>query len=335
MSEKKYKVAITDHTIESPDVEQEILGNMSEILLSRKLLTSEEELINFVKDTDAILDASEVPVTDKVMDASPNLKIVSCVSVGFDNVDVAAASKRGIVVTNVPDYCSNEVADHAMTLIMALTRQLFVLDRKLRSGTWGDKIPKIVSIISCSSQVLGLVAFGKIPRRVAARARSFGFRVIAYDPYAPRWDFDLSSVERVQTLRELMGRSDIVSVHLPLNAETRHLIGEEEIGAMKLGAFFVNTGRGKTVDQAALTRALLEKRIAGAALDVFEKEPPDPADPLFRLDNIILTPHVASYSNESIVRVRAEAAGTVADLLSGRRPQFVLNPEVLAAGGRV
>jgi D-3-phosphoglycerate dehydrogenase len=232
---KKYKVAITDHTIDSPDVEREILGDISDILLPHKLLASEEELIKFVKDTDAILDASEIPVTDRVMDAVPNLRIVSCVSVGFDNVDVQAASKRGIVVTNVPDYCSNEVADHAMTLIMALARQLFILDGKLRSGTWGDKIPKIVWVRSCSSQVLGLVAFGRIPRRVAARARSFGFKVIAYDPFVPRWDFDLSNVERVQTLHELMSRSDIVSAHLPLNAETRHLIGEEEIGAMKPG----------------------------------------------------------------------------------------------------
>jgi D-3-phosphoglycerate dehydrogenase len=145
---KKYKVAITDHTIDSPDVEREILGDISDILLPHKLLASEEELIKFVKDTDAILDASEIPVTDRVMDAVPNLRIVSCVSVGFDNVDVQAASKRGIVVTNVPDYCSNEVADHAMTLIMALARQLFILDGKLRSGT---------------SQVLGLVAFGRNP----------------------------------------------------------------------------------------------------------------------------------------------------------------------------
>jgi D-3-phosphoglycerate dehydrogenase / 2-oxoglutarate reductase len=331
---KRYKVAITDHTIDSPDVEREILGSMSDILLPHRLLASEDELIKFVKDVDAILDASEIPITDRIMDAIPNLRIVSCVSVGFDNVDVQAASERGIVVTNVPDYCSNEVADHAMTLIMALARQLFVLDGKLRSGTWGDKIPKMVRVRSSSSQVLGLVAFGRIPRRVAARARSFGFRVIAYDPYVPRWDFDLSNVERVQTLHELMSGSDIISVHLPLNAETRHLIGEEEIGAMKPGAFFVNTGRGQTVDQAALTRALMDKRIAGAALDVFEREPPDPADPLFKLDNVIVTPHVASYSEESMVRVRAEAANTVADLLCGRRPQFILNPQVLAEGRR-
>jgi D-3-phosphoglycerate dehydrogenase len=327
---KRRKVAIMDGTIESLKVENQILGKMANLSLPHRPLVSERDTISFAKDADAIITASEVKITGRVMDSIPNLKIITCLSVGFDNVDLEAATERGIIVTNVPDYCSNEVADHAMSLILALARRLFTLDRKLREGKWADKIPATVKISSLSTLLLGLVAFGRIARRVAVRAQPFGFKVAAYDPYVQRWDFELLKVERIGSLRELMEVADVVSVHLPLNAETRHLIGEREIAAMKPTAFFVNTGRGGTVDQLALCHALRKKSIAGAALDAYEEEPPSPSDPLFELDNVVLTPHVAAYSEHSWVQVRVDAATAVADFLSGRRPQFVVNPVVLA-----
>ncbi len=284
------------------------------------------ELTDFARDADALLHNSGLRITGKMMDAMPKLRIIVCASVGYDNVDVDAATERGLPVANVPDYGSNEVAEHATALILALERQLFPLDRELRQGTWGHATHKIFMLHSPSTQTVGLVAFGRIARRVAKRVQGCGFNVIAYDPYVPRWDFELSNVERVDSLIELMRRSDFVSVHVPHNKETTHLIGAKEIAAMRPTAYFVITGRGKTMDQKALYRALKSKKIAGAGIDVFEDEPLPSDDPIYGLDNVILTPHVAGFTLESNDRRRRDAALIVAETLKGKRSIFVLNP---------
>ena len=324
----KFNVVNDDQTIEDASIEMEALRGMADHAVAKKDITSEDEFIEFSKDADAILHGSGLLISGRMMDALPRLKVISCASVGFDNVDIEAATERGIMVTNAPDYGSNEVAEHATAMILALERQLFMFDREIRTGGWGHALFKIYSLHSPSTRVVGLVAFGRIARRVAKRVQACGFKVIAYDPYVPRWDFEFSNVERVPTLLELMRRSDFISVHVPHNKETTHLIGAKEIAAMKPTAYFVNTGRGKTMDEKALYKALKEKKIAGAALDVFENEPLDPNNPILKLDNVIVTPHVAGFTLESSDRRRGIAAEMVADALSGRRPLSLINQEV-------
>ncbi len=323
-----FNVALTNQTMNPPLVEREILGSIAKVYCPDKRLGSDDELVAFVNEADAIIYSSELVFKGSMMDRVPNLKMISLESIGSNVVDVKAATERHILCSNVPDYCLEEVADHSISLILAQLRGLFALDRCVRKGDWEVELGKVITLHRLSTDVLGLVGFGNIAKRVATRAKAFGFTIIAYDPYVPRWDFSLLGVERVDSLAELLSRSDIVSAHLPINEQTKHLIGAREIDLMKPSAYFVNTGRGKTVDQQALTAALMSKKIAGAALDVFHDEPLSLDDPLLKLDNVIVTPHMAGYSEESLIAVRRDAAQAVADALSGKRPQFLLNPEV-------
>ncbi len=328
MNRRSSTVAITDHTNQPLDIERRIfLGSDWKLLVPRDRLKSQDELISFAKHANAVIYSADVRFSGLIMDEIPNLKIISLASIGADSIDIQAATKRGILVTNVPDYCLDEVADHTMALILSQMRGLFLMAKALGSGKWGHDVHELVRVRRLSSQVLGLLAFGKTARRVAVRAKAFGFKIISYDPYVPRWEFDLLGVEKVDTIDELFRRSDIISAHLPLNRETRHLVGEKEIGQMKRTARFVNAGRGATVDERALIAALEEKRIAGAALDVLEHEPIGMNNRLLQLDDVVLTPHLAAYSEEAFIAVREDACRAVLDALSGHRPRFLLNPK--------
>jgi len=333
MCVRMFNVALTDHTTNPPLIEREILGKMANVYCPDRRLESDDELVAFARDADAIIYSSGLILKGGMMDRIPNLKMISMQSIGFDVVDVKAATERRILVSNVPDYCVEEVADHAVSLALAQLRGLFPLDVFVRKSRWGAESGTAITLHRLSTQVFGLVGFGNIAKRVAMRAKSFGLRVIAYDPYLPRWEFTLLGVERVDSLAELLSQSDVVSAHVPINERTKNLIGAREIGLMKQSAYFVNTGRGKTVDQQALTAALKSKRIAGAALDVFHDEPLSHDDPLMTLDNVILTPHIAGYSEESLIAVRRDAAQAVVDALSGKRPQFLLNPQAFREAG--
>jgi D-3-phosphoglycerate dehydrogenase len=326
----KFKVIATDPTFNPPDVERTILGKDCEVLSTSKWIETEDELLRVAPDVDAVLASSFPPIGVKTISGMPNLKIVSLYAIGFDKVDLDAATEKGVLVTNVPDYCMDEVADHAMALVLSMMRRVHELDKGMRNGDWGHNVHLTMKINSLSSKVLGLVAFGKIARRVAKRARAFGFRIVAYDPFIPRWDFSALDVERCDSLEELMRRSDIVSVHVPLNQRTKHLIGARELALLKPTAYIVNTSRGAIIDQVALTDALEGGKIAGAGLDVFETEPVELSDRLLKLDNVLVTPHVAGYSEEAFERVRIDASRAVADTLSGKRPQFLLNAEAFS-----
>jgi D-3-phosphoglycerate dehydrogenase len=242
--------------------------------------------------------------------------------VGYDTVDVAAATRRGIYVCNVPDYGTDEVSDHAITLLLAISRKLLILARGVQEGVWSVEPAKPVGRLR--GRTLGIVGLGRIGAMTAAKAQAFGIRVIAHDPLRPMHEFAERNVGRA-TLDELLQASDYVSLHAPLSDETRHLIDERALGLMKPTAFLVNTARGGLVDGAALARALRSGRIAGAALDVTEQEPIPRESPLLGLENCLLTPHAAWYSDESAAALQRLAGEEAARLVRGEAPRCPVN----------
>ncbi|MFH1086791.1 MAG: hydroxyacid dehydrogenase [Chloroflexota bacterium] len=276
------------------------------------------------RDVDAIL-ARTGKITREVIAAAPRLRIVARHGVGYDNVDVAACTERGIAVTITGDANSEAVSEHAMALILASARQLTKADRALRAGMWDREA---IHGIELAGKTLGLVGIGRTGSRVARHAAGFSMRVIAHDPYAPHATAQDLGVELVD-LPTLLAQADYVSVHAPLTPETRHLIGAAQLRQMKPTAILVNTSRGGLVDEAALSEALSSGRIAAAALDVFETEPLPAGHPLTRLDNVILSPHVAGTTEEALVRMAVGAAEAVRCALRGERPPFVVNPDAL------
>lgn len=315
-----YKVVITDHVFASLAIEQDLLGAIGTTMVSLQA-TSEADLLDEVADADALL-VCYAPITARVIDRMQRCRIVARYGIGVDNVDLEAAAAKGIVVTNVPDYCVDEVSDHALALLLACARKVAVLGGRVRDGRWEAK--DAVPIHRLRGQTLGLVGYGKIPRRFAEKARPLGLEVIAFDPYVGAAEMTAHGVRKVE-LSALLAESDFVSVHAPLVAETRGLIGEAQLRSMKPTAYLINTARGPLVAESALVRALRDGWIAGAALDVVEHEPPAPDHPLRRLDNAILTPHVAFYSEESVQELQRKAVEEVVRALSGRPPRSPVN----------
>ena len=290
---------------------------------------------------EAILEADVVMIGGFRVDAGmiaamKRARVICGFGHGFEGVDVDAATRAGILVTNAAEICHLEVANHAAALILALNRKLVQYDRAMRRGVW-DR-PAGRPITPLDGETLGLVGLGAIGQALARRLQPFGLRVIAYDPYVEEHPPRELGVRMIADLRALLGESDWVSVQVPLNAETRHMLGEREFRAMKRTAYFVNCCRGGVVDEAALTRALEEGWIAGAGLDVFEQEPADPANPLLRLENVIATPHAGGESTESAALSARVASRQAAAVLRGEWPNRVVNPAVfgrLRADGRL
>jgi D-3-phosphoglycerate dehydrogenase len=280
-------------------------------------VTTEDEVIRMAADADAIL-VVRAQISARVLDALPRLRVVGRYGIGVDNIDMDAAREHGVAVVNAPGFCAREVADHTMMLLLACSRRLPFLENCRRAGRWArdDAAP----MRALHSQSLGLVGFGQIGRQVAQRALAFGLTVLAYDPLV---DADAAREAGVTPLPldELLAGSDFVSLHLPLSAGTRHLIGAPQLALMKATAFIINTSRGPLIDEPALIAALQGKRVAGAGLDVFESEPPVAASPLWQDDSVIMTPHVAGLSNESQALSRRMVAKGVADALRSTPPR--------------
>jgi D-3-phosphoglycerate dehydrogenase len=255
-------------------------------------------------------------------------RIIARFGIGVDNVDVAAATGAGIVVTRVPDYCLDEVSDHTMALLLALVRKIPFANSLVNAGRWG--MPAVAPIHRLRGTVLGLVGFGKIPQLLAPKAKAFGIKLVAYDPYVSESVMSIAGVEQVD-FAKLLKVSDYVSIHTPLLPETHHLFNADIFAQMKPTAYLINTARGPIVDEAALAHALETRRIAGAALDVLSSEPPV-ISPLFGRDNVILTPHMSFYSVESLIELQTKAAEDVVRVLTGQMPHNPINPEVLKAG---
>ena len=321
MSDKKLKIVITDCDHPSVEIEKEILSELDSEL-SLESCKTEEDVIKVAADADGIIN-QQAPITKRVIESLKHCKVISRYGVGVDNVDVEAATEHNIIVANVPDYCVDEVSTHAMSLILVCARGLTILDRKIREQKWDFTIVK--PLFRTEGQTVGLFGLGRIARMVAQKALGLGFKVIAYDPYVSETDSNVNLVD----LKHLLSDSDFLSIHAPLTNETRHSFGEKELRKMKKTAFLINTSRGPLVDEKALYLALKEKWIAGAGLDVMEEEPPNWENPLFTLDNLIVTPHISFYSEESYKELKTKAAEAVLDVLNGKIPRAVVNPQVL------
>jgi D-3-phosphoglycerate dehydrogenase len=292
-------------------------------------MAGEDEIIAATRDADALV-TSASPVTRGVMGALEALKVVVRTGVGYDVIDVKAATELGVIVVNVPDIWVREVANHTLALLLAWNRQIVTLDRQVHAGIWNPGVPG-PHTGALHGETVGIVGLGNIGSAFARRIAALETKVIACDPYVDDARFAALGVERV-TLEALAARSDYISVHTLLNAETRHLIGETFFRRTKPTAILINTSRGPVVDEQALYQALVDKRLAGAALDVWEREPVVADNPLLTLDNVIATPHAAYFSSAAVAQVPRRCGEEVARVLSGQRPLNVVNPEVYAPG---
>ncbi len=289
---------------------------------------SAAEFLAGAADADALITSWGIRIDSQIIAGLQRCVVIGVGSVGVDMVDVDAATAAGIVVTNVPDVFIEEVADHAMMLLLAAGRRTKQMDQMAASGDWFKGRPLLSAVPRLMGQTLGLIAFGNVARCVARRARAFGLHVIAHDPYVSELSISADGVEPV-SFGELLERSDYVSMHAPLNDETRHMLSSDAFAAMKPTAVVVNTGRGPTIDEAALIKALQTDQIAAAGLDVLEQEPPARDNPLLAMPNVIITPHVASATSRMRPETRRRVGREVALVLKGKWPMSCVNPTVL------
>lgn len=315
------KVLLTDYTWEAPVVEREVFGGAGHELI---VATGKDEAsLCAAAPGCAAIATCYARVTAAVMDAAgPELKHVARYGVGVDNIDLEAATARGILVTNVPDYCIDEVSDQALAMMLDLARRTTALDRSMRQGKWAPQAAG--PIYRLRGQTCGIVGLGRIGRASAAKAAAFGLRVIAHDPYLTPEEV-VQRGARPVNLATLLAESDFISLHAPLTEETRHLINATTLAQMKPTAYLINTARGPLVDNDAIVVALRSGQIAGAGLDVQEGEPLPVDHPLFALDNCLLGPHVAFYSEESLVDLQRRCAEEVVRVLAGERPRNPVN----------
>ena len=318
---------ISDLDGTSYDLEMESLGPIDAEIVEIPA-DSEGEFIEAAKDADAII-ARGRRITEAIVNELNNCKVISLGSVGADSVDVAAATAKGIPVTNVPDTFIEEVADHTMMMILSTFRRLRTMDQYVRDGRWSEGRPLLSNFPRLYGQTLGFISFGHVARATALRAAPFGLRMIAFDPYIEELMITEYGVEPVSYLDDLLERSDIITMHAPSTEEVHHMLKEEHFRKMKPTALFINNGRGPTVDEGALIKALQEGWIAAAGLDVLEQEPPDPDNPLLSMENVTLTPHVASASERMRPETRRRVGQEIALVLTGRWPRTCVNPSVL------
>ena len=318
-----YKVVLTDF-LKPVAPEEAVLKEIGVSLTYGDPLT-EDDLIELTQEADAIVNVY-APITAKVINAFRKCRVIVRRGIGYDTVDIDAATARGIPVANVPDYCTDEVADHTMTLLLSTVRRIAQAKDQTSSGDWNIK--RLLPIPPLNDSLLGLVGFGKIPRAVAARARCFGLKVQTSDPFIPK-KIAAEHYVKLISLGSLLKTSDFVSIHVPLSQETRGMISKREFAMMKPSAVLVNTARGPLLNETALIEALQNGKIAAAALDVTDPEPPVPDNPLRKMANVILTPHIAWYSERSAKLLGEKAAQEVVRVLKGYLPKALVNPEVI------
>jgi D-3-phosphoglycerate dehydrogenase len=310
---------ITDFMGDDPSLEQGLLEEAGfEVFVAPE--TNPATWADQAVGADAIL-TRHAPVRAETIERLEKCRVISRYGTGHDNIDVPVAHAKDIVVTNVPDYCTPEAADHTMALLLASARHLEVHRRSVRNGGWTpDPLPPMVRI---GGRTLGLVGYGRIGAAVAERARSFGIRVCVYDPYLRA---DPEGVERFDDLDEMIAQSEFLTFHTPLTDETRGLMDERRIGLLPEGAILINASRGPMVDVPALIAALESGHLAAAALDVTPQEPPEADDPVRNTPNLIVTPHVGYYSQTSVEEAKRNSAGEIIRVIRGEEP---LNPVVL------
>lgn len=320
-----YKVLRLGNVAPEATAEKEILNKINaEVIVNTS--TDESSIINDVRDADAIIVRGLVPITEKILEAAKKCKIVAQGSVGFNHIDVAAAGKRGIYVTNSPaaEWCVDEVSDITMMLILGIERKAVWFHKKVIEGGWRENLNEAKPLFALRGQTLGLFALGAIARAVALKAQPFGFKVIATDPFVSNEEAKKIGIELVD-FDTLLKTSDVISIHAPLMESTFHVFNKETIGKMKKTAFLINAARGPLIDQKALYDALKAKQIAGAGLDVLEDEPPKAGEPILTLDNIFVVPHIGAYSETSMVKPPIICANEVVRVLKGSQPNAWVN----------
>lgn len=320
-------VAVTDHVF--PDLEQErkLLAVAGHELRFGSNAASVEEVREAVAGADAVLNCY-APMPAEVIRGLDRCVVIARYGIGLDTIDLDEATAKGILVTNVPDYCIDEVSDHALALLMSLSRGVTLLDRNVRSGSWTPSDARPIHRLR--GRTLGLVGFGRIARALAAKVAPLGFLVVTTDPFVSDEAVREAGAEPA-TLEDLLAGADVVSIHAPLTDESRHLIGAAELAMMKPGAILINTSRGPLVDLDALRAALADDRLGGAGLDVLEVEPPAADDPLLHRDDVVITPHAAFYSEESLEELQRKAVEQVIEALAGRTPPYAVNADGLGA----
>jgi D-3-phosphoglycerate dehydrogenase len=318
------KVLVTDYAWKDLELEREILAKIGAQLVVART-GAEDELHGLAADVDGIL-TNWKPVTQKVISNAGRCRIICRFGVGLDNIDVRYASSVGIIVTNVPNYCLEEVTEHALALLLSLARKVAFFDAAIKRGVYD--LAAGTPLFRIKGKTLGIVGFGSIGRLMAAKARALGLEVLVHTRNGNSGASAAPEVTHV-SFAELLRASDFISLHLPLTPETNNLFNYEAFQQMKPTAFLINTARGAVVDPAGLLRALNEGLIAGAGLDVYAPEPPAASDPLILHPRVVATPHAAFNSAESIHELRTTTTAQMRDLLSGKLPDFVVNPQVL------
>lgn len=317
----KYSVFMTDSIFPDTAIERDELGR-ADAELTFSSAPDTETLISEGRDCDAML-VVYAQVDANVINSLTRCKVIVRMGIGFNNVDLEAASKAGIVVANVPDYCLDEVADHTMALVLAVVRRTCYLNSKVESGIWsiGDAKP----IPRLRGKTFGIFGCGAIGQQVAHRASAFGMEVVGYDPYALKDAFSGNGIYQITDFDEFLAAVDILSLHMPLTDTTRHIINRQTMAKMKSSAYVINTSRGGLVDESDLYEVLAEGALGGAGLDVLEIEPPSSAPTLSALPNAVITPHAAFFSEESVVELRMKASQEVIRTLQDGQPKFCVN----------
>ena len=322
------RILITDFVWPSTAPEREVLvaGLGEGVEMVEAPDGSEATLAALAADCDGIMTCF-AQVTPAVVRAAEKCRVISRYGVGVDNIAVDVATELGIPVTYVPDYCVDEVSDHVMALLLTWNRQVGFYDDVAKAGRW-EGTPSPHPLTRLRGQTIGILGFGRIGRAVADKARAFGLAVAVFDPYLPA-DATLPDGVSAVAMDDLLAASDYVTVHTPLNEQTRGLVGAAEFQRMKSSAYIINCARGPIIDEPALIDALRDGEIAGAGLDVMESSAPPANHPLFGMDNVIATPHVAFLSQQSVLELEVRTARATVDVLQGRMPEFLVNPAVL------
>ena len=286
--------------------------------------TTVETIKKMVIDVEGIILRTNIKVTREIMEAAPSLKIISRTGAGVDNVEVAVATEKGILVCDTPGVNSNSVAEQTLAILLGLAKKLKIMDKAVSEGNW--KIRSTGKAVDVDGKTLGLIGIGRIGSLVAYKCRqAFNMKVIAYDPYVRQAE----GIELYSSLDQVFQEADFISIHVPYVEQTHHLVNAKLLNLMKPDAYLINTSRGPLVDEKALIEVLEKGSIAGAGLDVFEKEPPSLDNPLLRLNNVILTPHSSALSRECEMKVHITAAQAVVDFLEGRQPKYIYNKKEL------
>ena len=315
------KIVISDYAWPNIDIEKDYFKSKS---IDLDVSSGKEDLIDKIKDADGLLFCFQ-DIDETVLRSAKNLKAAQRYGIGVDNINIKVATELGIVVSNIPDYCIDEVSDHALSMILAINRMIVPDSKMVKLGKWND-VKKSNRVFRLSDATLGVVGFGRIGRRLANKAKVLGLNVIAYDPYINEEVYD--GVKLV-SFDQVISSSDILSLHVPLTEETNHLISYKELEKMKENTILINVSRGGLIDEKALSEYLKSGKVRGVGLDVMEDHNPSSTNPLFEYENVIVTPHTAFFSQESSEELQIRSCEQLYGVLNGKKPKFLINHDVL------